>query len=153
MGIDLQNIPNQPIRFLVSVGHSFSLSLSRSLACIRCSFDRHLVQADPTAKQRYEDAIIAWTWKTFIENTTDPYILLRMPMTKVESIAVDRNRNSIDSSSLLRRLCVPWMLHNNLPINLAFPLRKHSWLQALRKYDTLLLFLDVVHLVCVVRCS
>ena len=34
---------------------------------------------------REEDAIIAWTWKTFIEeNGTNPYILLRMPMTKVQ---------------------------------------------------------------------
>jgi PhoPQ-activated pathogenicity-related protein len=33
---------------------------------------------------RSEDAIIAWTWKTFIEsNGSDPIILLRMPMTKV----------------------------------------------------------------------
>ena len=35
-------------------------------------------------KRRTEDAIVAWTWKSFIENNgTDPEILLRLPMTKV----------------------------------------------------------------------
>ncbi len=42
-------------------------------------------QADPTNKNRSEDAIIAWTWKTFLENPTNPYVLLRMPMTKVKN--------------------------------------------------------------------
>lgn len=54
IGVDLQQIPNQPIVF----------------------------NKDPSQKRRYEDAVIAWTWKEFIENTSDPYILLRMPMTK-----------------------------------------------------------------------
>ena len=39
-------------------------------------------QKDPSQKRRGEDAIIAWTWKEFMENNDDPYILLRMPMTK-----------------------------------------------------------------------
>ena len=35
-------------------------------------------------ERRYEDGIIAWTWKSFIDNNgSDPEILLRMPMTKV----------------------------------------------------------------------
>jgi PhoPQ-activated pathogenicity-related protein len=45
--------------------------------------------ADPTQKRRYEDAIIAWTWKTFIENPDDPSILLRLPMTKAAVKAMD----------------------------------------------------------------
>ncbi len=33
---------------------------------------------------RYEDDIIAWVWRVFIEtNGSDPHILLRLPMTKV----------------------------------------------------------------------
>ncbi len=33
---------------------------------------------------RYEDDIVAWLWRVFIEtNGSDPRILLRMPMTKV----------------------------------------------------------------------
>ena len=41
-------------------------------------------QNDPMKKRRTEDAIVAWTWKKFIENNgTDPEILLRLPMTKV----------------------------------------------------------------------
>lgn len=58
---NLKQIPNQPILF----------------------------QADPSKKSRDEDAIIAWTWKTFIENTSDPEILLRMPMTKAVVRAMD----------------------------------------------------------------
>ena len=54
IGATLKNIPNQPIIF----------------------------KKDPQQKERSEDAIIAWTWKEFMENTSDPYILLRMPMTK-----------------------------------------------------------------------
>ncbi|KAL3877091.1 hypothetical protein ACJMK2_034846 [Sinanodonta woodiana] len=46
--------------------------------------------ADPEKKERVEDAIIAWTWKTFIlTNSSDPEILLRMPMTKAAVRALD----------------------------------------------------------------
>ncbi len=33
-------------------------------------------KADPSQKSRHEDGIIAWTWKTFIQNPSDPTILL-----------------------------------------------------------------------------
>ena len=61
LGVDLQQVPNQPTVFV----------------------------ADPTQKQRYEDAVIAWTWKTFVENPEDPTILLRLPMTKAAVKAMD----------------------------------------------------------------
>ncbi|CAF3414533.1 unnamed protein product [Rotaria sp. Silwood1] len=61
IGVDLQDIPNEPIRFV----------------------------ADPTNRSRGEDAIIAWTWKAFIENPDNPYVLLRMPMTKASVRAMD----------------------------------------------------------------
>ena len=61
IGVDLQDIPNEPIRFV----------------------------ADPTNRSRIEDPIIAWTWKTFIENPNNPYVLLRMPMTKVLKAQID----------------------------------------------------------------
>ncbi|ESO89129.1 hypothetical protein LOTGIDRAFT_154212 [Lottia gigantea] len=62
IGADLKMIPNQPIMF----------------------------KADPTKKQRTEDAIIAWTWKTFVEtNGSNPDLLLRMPMTKASVRALD----------------------------------------------------------------
>ncbi|CAF4525160.1 unnamed protein product [Rotaria sp. Silwood2] len=61
IGVDLQDIPNEPIRFM----------------------------ADPTNRSRGEDAIIAWTWKTFLENPDNPYVLLRMPMTKASVRAMD----------------------------------------------------------------
>ncbi len=43
----------------------------------------YFLQADPSNRSRSEDGLIAWTWKAFIENPDNPYILLRMPMTKV----------------------------------------------------------------------
>ncbi|KAH3871994.1 hypothetical protein DPMN_035209 [Dreissena polymorpha] len=55
IGACLKQVPNEPITF----------------------------HADPQKKNRNEDAIIAWTWKTFVDqNGSDPEILLRMPMTK-----------------------------------------------------------------------
>ncbi|XP_071953962.1 autocrine proliferation repressor protein A-like [Antedon mediterranea] len=45
---------------------------------------------DPLQKRRKEDAIIAFTWRHFVENGTDePYWLLRMPMTKAGVRAMD----------------------------------------------------------------
>lgn len=45
------------------------------------------IKDDPTQKKRSEDAIIAWTWKTFVlKNSSDPEFLLRFPMTKVSVI-------------------------------------------------------------------
>ena len=41
------------------------------------------LQADPT--ERHEDDIIAYTWHDFIEErgTSDPFIVLQLPMVKV----------------------------------------------------------------------
>ncbi|KAL3877581.1 hypothetical protein ACJMK2_035277 [Sinanodonta woodiana] len=62
IGANLKMIPNEPIAF----------------------------SADPQKKERGEDAIIAWTWKTFVmTNSSDPEILLRMPMTKAAVRALD----------------------------------------------------------------
>ena len=44
------------------------------------------VQADPSHKSRGEDSIIAWTWKAFVDDPSDPEILLRLPMTKVRRL-------------------------------------------------------------------
>ena len=39
---------------------------------------------DPSQRQRSEDALIAWTWHHFITiNSSEPYWLARLPMTKV----------------------------------------------------------------------
>ncbi|CAF5124661.1 unnamed protein product, partial [Rotaria sp. Silwood1] len=57
----LADIPNEPFRF----------------------------RADPSNRSRSEDGLIAWTWKAFIENPSNPYILLRMPMTKASVRAMD----------------------------------------------------------------
>ena len=48
-----------------------------------------LFQDDPSQKPRGEDSQIAWTWKKFLENQTNPYILSRMPMTKASVRAMD----------------------------------------------------------------
>jgi PhoPQ-activated pathogenicity-related protein len=53
------------------------------LLCKLCSL---LVQNDPTQSGKSEDAIIAWTWNTFITTHQDqPEVILRMPMTKVNT--------------------------------------------------------------------
>ena len=45
--------------------------------------------SDPSGRAREEDESIAWTWKMFIDNPSDPFILLRMPMTKAAVRAMD----------------------------------------------------------------
>jgi PhoPQ-activated pathogenicity-related protein len=45
---------------------------------------------DPEQKSRTEDAIIAWTWHTFITTHMDqPEVILRMPMTKAAKRGMD----------------------------------------------------------------
>lgn len=75
--VELGQIPNQPIVFKVLFHLIFS------------EFFLFYKKTDPTQKSRSEDEIIAWTWRTFIEsNGSDPYILLRMPMTKVRHMNI-----------------------------------------------------------------
>jgi PhoPQ-activated pathogenicity-related protein len=46
---------------------------------------------DPTFRRRSEDAIIAWTWRTFLDSPepSDPTIIERMPMTKAAKRGLD----------------------------------------------------------------
>ena len=44
---------------------------------------------DPEKKRRSEDAIIAYTWRHFLENPKDAEWLLRFPMTKAVIKALD----------------------------------------------------------------
>lgn len=43
----------------------------------------NIFQDDQHHSSRTEDAIIAWTWRKFLDNESDADILLRLPMTKV----------------------------------------------------------------------
>jgi len=61
VAVSLFQIPNQPVRFA----------------------------DDPRQQNRYEDAIIAFTWRKFIEDTSRPEWLLRLPMTKAAVRALD----------------------------------------------------------------
>jgi PhoPQ-activated pathogenicity-related protein len=45
--------------------------------------------SDPLKKRRVEDAIIAFTWAHFLNDTSNPYWLLRLPMTKAVVRAMD----------------------------------------------------------------
>lgn len=45
--------------------------------------------SDPTQARRSEDALIAFTWAHFINNTNDPYWLGHLPMTKASVRALD----------------------------------------------------------------
>ncbi|KAK2157405.1 hypothetical protein LSH36_192g01004 [Paralvinella palmiformis] len=45
---------------------------------------------DPQQMSRKEDSIIAWTWRTYIDDPTpDPTVILRMPMTKAAKRGLD----------------------------------------------------------------
>ncbi|KAI8494776.1 hypothetical protein Bbelb_273810 [Branchiostoma belcheri] len=61
VGALLYQVPNQPIVF----------------------------KSDPLQKRRYEDDIIAFTWKHFLDNPDQPEWLLRNPMTKAAVRAMD----------------------------------------------------------------
>jgi len=68
IGAVLHQIPNQPIYFT----------------------------GDPT-RGRSEDAMIAYTWSHFVNNTLEPDWLARMPMTKASIRAIDTVQNFIQS--------------------------------------------------------
>ncbi len=75
----------------------------------------NFLKADQSGKSRDEDALIAWTWKKYLDtNATDPNILLRFPMTKV-----DMNKESClfltisDLFMNIRPWCEQWMLFNS----------------------------------------
>lgn len=51
-------------------------------------------------KKRSEDALIAWGWKKFMENTSDPKILLRFPMVKAVSKAMDTIQTFVEENYL-----------------------------------------------------
>ncbi len=47
-------------------------------------FISFLFKSDETGINQIEDAIIAWTWKKYLDmDGTDPTVLLQLPMTKV----------------------------------------------------------------------
>lgn len=58
---DLKMVPNQPITY----------------------------KDDSSKRRRKEDAAVAWTWRKFLENTTDPEIIIELPMTKAAVRAMD----------------------------------------------------------------
>ena len=75
----------------------------------------NFLKADQSGRSRDEDALIAWTWKKYLDtNGTDPKILLRFPMTKV-----DMNKRNVliltisDLFIKIRPWCEQWMLFNS----------------------------------------
>jgi len=40
-------------------------------------------EGDPEDRLRDEDDLIAWTWRRFLDDPSDPDILIRLPMVKV----------------------------------------------------------------------
>lgn len=78
VGMVLSQIPNQPTTFIVSILVRFFKNVNFS----GTQFNSLFIKADPSQRARTEDAIIAWTWMTFLENPDNATILLRLPMTK-----------------------------------------------------------------------
>lgn len=66
--VDLQDVPNVPIRFA-----------ARTLTRRESSSE----QADPTNQTHGDNSAVAWSWKIFLENPSNPAALLFLPMTKV----------------------------------------------------------------------
>ncbi|CAF1483238.1 unnamed protein product [Adineta steineri] len=73
ISIDLQDIPNGPIRFM----------------------------ADPTNTSRSGDAAIAWTWKAFTDNSSNGDVLLNLPMTKAAYRAMDAVQQFTDKQGII----------------------------------------------------
>ncbi|CAF3739734.1 unnamed protein product [Rotaria magnacalcarata] len=48
---------------------------------------------DPTNQTRNDNAALAWTWKAFIDNQSNPAILMHLPMTKASIRAMDAIQN------------------------------------------------------------
>nr|XP_002128778.1 autocrine proliferation repressor protein A [Ciona intestinalis] len=63
---------------------------------------------DPKKQRRTEDAIIAYTWRHFLENPNQPEWLLRMPMTKASVKAMDAVTDFINKTvgNQIERWCV-----------------------------------------------
>ena len=52
---------------------------------------------DPSQKSRTEDAMIAYTWSHWINNTLEYDWLARMPMTKASILAMDAIQQYVDT--------------------------------------------------------
>ncbi|CAL1541762.1 unnamed protein product [Lymnaea stagnalis] len=75
-----------------------ALAVSTGTVCgviYQVPFQPIVFRNDPAQKERVEDAIIAWTWRKFLDNGTNPEILLRLPMTK----AVVRGMDTLSAFS------------------------------------------------------
>ncbi|KAH9499585.1 hypothetical protein Btru_074202 [Bulinus truncatus] len=75
-------VPTMEEQFLQSFT---ALAVSTGTVCgviYQVPFQPIVFKDDPDRKSRVEDAIIAWTWRKFLDNGTNPEILLRLPMTK-----------------------------------------------------------------------
>jgi len=84
-----EKIP-QPTDEYVQLVSMFAVSSGVIAANLQQIPNTYIVfKKDPEQKKRSEDAIIAWTWKAFMENTSDTNILLRFPMTKAAVKAMD----------------------------------------------------------------
>ena len=77
----------------------------------------HIVfwQSDPANLNRNEDSLIAWTWKRYMDtNGSDPKVLLRFPMTKVQINKIKQLFLTICAIFINnRQLYEQWMLSNN----------------------------------------
>ncbi|CAF0982013.1 unnamed protein product [Adineta steineri] len=72
IAVDLQDVPNGPIRFT----------------------------GDPTNRTRGDDASIGWTWRSFIENSSNIYVPLNLPMTKAAYRAMDAVQQFTDKQNI-----------------------------------------------------
>ncbi|KAI3379567.1 hypothetical protein SNEBB_009555 [Seison nebaliae] len=83
-GNDPNDVP-KPTDTTISLLTIFSITTGSVSVVIRqVPNEPTLFYDDPSKKIRKEDGIIAWTWKEYLEKH-DPWVLLRLPMTKAVS--------------------------------------------------------------------
>ncbi|XP_066292659.1 autocrine proliferation repressor protein A-like [Branchiostoma lanceolatum] len=86
---DPESLPDHDNEF-VTLTHMFALSTGSVSAGLGQVPNQHLVfKNDSLQKRRTEDAIIAFTWRHFLDNPDQPEWLLRNPMTKAAVRAMD----------------------------------------------------------------
>ncbi|ELU07235.1 hypothetical protein CAPTEDRAFT_190159 [Capitella teleta] len=97
----VKQVPNQPIVFAVSI----------IITRIYQNHNWNIRQNDPTQRSRSEDTLIAWTWRTYIDQLiaedpeADPEVVMRMAMTKsakrgmdtIAAVAEEKVGSNVDS--------------------------------------------------------
>ncbi|CAF0930820.1 unnamed protein product [Brachionus calyciflorus] len=97
-----QNRLPKPSDYDVLLTSNFSLSTETITALIQQVPNQPIIfKDDPLKKERSEDALIAWGWKKFMDDTSNPEILLRLPMAKAVSRSMDTVQDFVKKNHMI----------------------------------------------------